>query len=329
MRARRWAFVVGSAFVAASCDVGQSPNTGLGEPIVVQGGQFISGDLPGSPPLAEDAKAPTEADGGFEPLSVLTVLTVSQNVLAGMIGKSIHGDVSGDTQAVGIRFPDMGSGYWVVPVGSPDTQMPGALGYSISAGFNRDDAPGTHTLRLVAIGPDANAGTQVDTPVCVDSPIPDNGHACTPSIAPPAAVFTLTWDTNFDLDMHVVGPGGTVYDTKTRIAAPLDAGVTKIPPDEPFIDRDSMQNCVPDGLHQEDLIFPDTPPRGSYFLFVDPYSACGQNAVHFTFTVYQSVGKCPGCNLQVTGKPVSGELLASQATGGTSPPTFVLELPLQ
>jgi hypothetical protein len=329
MRARGWVVAVCAAFVAASCDVGQSPITGLGEPIVVQGGQFIAGDLPGSPPLAEDAKAPMEADGGFEPLSVLTALTVSQNVLPGEIGKLIKGDVSGDTQAVGVRLVDMGSGYWVVPASSPDTQTPGALGYTILAGFNINDAPGLHAARLVAIGPTGSAGTQLDVPLCLDSPIPDNGHACTPSIAPPAAVFTLKWDTDFDLDMHVVGPGGVVYDSKTRIAEPLEAGVNKIPSDEPFIDRDSMRNCVVDGLLQEDLIFPVTPPRGSYFLFVDPYSACGQNAVHFTFTVYQSVGKCPSCNLQVTGKPVSGELLASQATGGTSPPTFVLELPLQ
>ncbi|HTB76969.1 MAG TPA: hypothetical protein VK762_27180 [Polyangiaceae bacterium] len=324
---RGWAAVASSVFVLASCDDGQSPITGLGEPIVVQGGQFISGDLPGSPPTS-GGNTRTTADGGLEPLSVLSALTVSQIVVPGMLGKSIHGDVSGDTQAVGIRFPDMGSGYWVVPAGAPDTQTPGALGYSFSAGFNADDPPGNHTLRLVAIGPTGNAGTQFGIPVCLESSIPDNGHACNPSIAPPAAVFTLTWDTNFDLDMHVVGPAGAVYDTKMRVPEPLEAGVTKIPPDEPFIDRDSMQNCVPDGLRQEDLVFPDTPPEGNYFLFVDPFSACGQNAVHFTFTVYQSVGKCPSCNLQVTAKQ-SGELLASQATGGTSPPTFVLKLPVQ
>jgi hypothetical protein len=325
--ARVGAVLASLAVVVASCTVGQSPIKGLDEPIVVQGGQFIEGDLPGSPPVDGGGSSPFAADGGIVPLSVLTALTVSQNVLPGMTGKSIHGDVSGDTQAVGIRFPDMGSGYWVVPAGNPDTQTPGALGYSFSAGFNIDDTPGEHKLRIVAIGPDGNAGRQLPVKLCLDSRIPDNGHACNPSVAPPAEVFSLTWDTGFDLDMHVVLPAGAVYDTKMRVGEPLEAGVTMIPPDQPYIDRDSMQNCVPDGLRQEDLIFPDPLARGNYFLFVDPFSPCGQNAVHFTFTVYQSVGKCPACSLQVKARQ-SGELLASQATGGTSPPTFVLELPV-
>ena len=328
MNARAWVAPATTVLVAVSCDVGQSPLTGVAEPITVQGGQFISGDLPGSPPLADGQKAPTGPDGGFAPLSLLSAKVLSPIVVAGLAGKSIGGDVSDDTQAVGIRFPDLGSGYWVVPVGSPDSQTPGALTYGITAGFNLDDPPGPQTLRLVAIGPSGNAGTQFPLAVCLDSRIPDNGHACTPSIAPPSAVFSLAWDTNFDLDMHVVTPTGTTFDTKMRVGEPLEAGATKIPPDQPYIDRDSLANCVADGLRQEDLVFPRPLTKGSYFIFVDPYAACGQNAVHFTFTIYESVGKCPACNLQVKTK-VGGELLASQATDGMSPPTFVLEFPVQ
>jgi hypothetical protein len=328
---RAWAALATTAapLVVAGCDVGQSPVTGLDEPIVVQGGQFISGDLPGTPPPPPDAAAPAvAADAGFPPLSVLSVNVVSQNIVAGMAGKSLKGDVSDDSAAVGVRLVDMGTGYWVVPAGSPDSQTPGAFTFSMSAGFNIDDVPGLHTLRFAAIGPSGNAGTQFDLGVCIDSRIPDNGHACTPDIAPPAAVFTLAWDTNFDLDMHVVAPGGVVYDTKARVGAPLDASANGIPAGQPFIDRDSLRNCVPDGLRQEDLIFPDVLPKGTYFIFVDPFAACGQNAVHFTYNIYQSIGKCPACNLEATAK-FSGELLASEATGGLSPPTFVGQILVQ
>jgi hypothetical protein len=302
VRARVWAALAAAAapVVSLGCDVGQSPVTGLSEPIVVSGGQFISGDLPGTPPLAEDAQAPVSVDGGA------------------------------DTAAIGVRLADLGTGYWIVPAGSPDTQTPGALTFGMSTGFNIGDAPGNYALRFVAIGGSGNAGRQFELqpPLCIDSRIPDNGHACTPEIAPPAAVFTLEWDTNFDLDMHVVVPGGEAFDTKMRVGEPIEAGLKSIPAGQPFIDRDSMRNCVPDGLRQEDLIFPEPLTKGSYFIFVDPYAACGQNAVHFTYTIYQSTGKCPACNLEAKAK-YSGELLASQVTGGTSPPTFVAELPVE
>jgi hypothetical protein len=332
VRARVWAALAAAAapVVSLGCDVGQSPVTGLSEPIVVSGGQFISGDLPGTPPLAEDAQAPVSVDGGSPPLSVLFVKDVGPNVLPGMAGKSFSGDVSADTAAIGVRLADLGTGYWIVPAGSPDTQTPGALTFGMSTGFNIGDAPGNYALRFVAIGGSGNAGRQFELqpPLCIDSRIPDNGHACTPEIAPPAAVFTLEWDTNFDLDMHVVVPGGEAFDTKMRVGEPIEAGLKSIPAGQPFIDRDSMRNCVPDGLRQEDLIFPEPLTKGSYFIFVDPYAACGQNAVHFTYTIYQSTGKCPACNLEAKAK-YSGELLASQVTGGTSPPTFVAELPVE
>ena len=217
-----------------------------------------------------------------------------------------------------------------MPAGAPDTQTPGALTFGMIAGFNIERCAGQHALRFVAIGGSGNAGTQFELqPVCIDSRIPDNGHACTPSIAPPAAVFTLAWDTNFDLDMHVVVPGGDVFDTKMRVGEPLEAGAQEHPR-RPALHRSRLdaqlraRRPAPGRSHLPRR----APRRARYFIFVDPFAACGQNAVHFTFTVYQSSGKCPACNLQANAK-YSGELLASQVTGGTSPPTFVAEIPVQ
>ena len=123
--------------------------------------------------------------------------------------------------------------------------------------------------------------------------------------------------------MHVVTPGGTAYDSNMRVGQPLDAGVENIPAGHPLHrPRLARRAASRTAGAKEDLVFPDVLPKGTYLIFVDPFAACGRDAVHFTYTVYQSIGKCPACNLQATAK-FSGELLASQATGGVTPPTFV------
>ena len=57
-----------------ACDVGQSPDRGLDEPIVVQGGQLISGDLPRRPHRRRKTRRQSVAGmPAFPPLSVLSV----------------------------------------------------------------------------------------------------------------------------------------------------------------------------------------------------------------------------------------------------------------
>jgi hypothetical protein len=313
---------------AAGCDVGQGPETGIGEPIQVSNGQFIPGDLPGSPPSPGDA-GPASLDAGVAPLSVLALTFASAQIVAGVSGKSFGGDVSDDAVAVGVRIVGEGTGYWVVPAGVPDLQIANAYTFSMSTAFDPNDPPGLHDLRFVALGPSGAGGTESDLQVCFDWRIPDNGHACDPSVAPPKAVFSLQWDTNFDLDLHVVTPSGLDYNPKNPLGEPLEAGVRSIPSNLPFIDRDALRSCVAGGLLQEDLVFPDALPSGIYHVYVDPFAACGQNAVHFTFMLYESSGTCPDCNLHVVGTPRSGELLASQVTGGSAPALFVQDVDVE
>jgi hypothetical protein len=313
--------VLGIMSVALACSQGQPANVGVTEPMQVSGGQFISGDLPGAPPL--DGGATEEEGGASSDLGPLTVAEVdfnNANVVPGASGKSFSGRVTPDAVAVGVRLAGLGSGYWVVPVGGRDGQVPTTTDFSLNASFDIDDPPGPRALRIVAIDANGNGGTQVDTPLCLEWRVPDNLHECIPSNPVPAVVFSLQWDTNFDVDLHVITPDGTDVNPKTNpLAVPVDAG--EPPTSDPKIDRDSLGQCVPDGRRQEDLVFPDYPATGPYDIYADPFAACGQTAVRFVLTIYEAGSDG---NLHATFTQ-AGELLANDQTGGGSSGLFITE----
>jgi hypothetical protein len=304
--------------VTPACGSGVHANSGVSEPMLVSGAQFIAGDLPGIAPVDGGEGAP---EGGPElPLSVVQVGFQNVNVVPGASGKAFTGLVTTDAVAIGVRLADMGSGYWVLPVGARDALVPNTADFSFNASFGIGDSPGLHPLRVAAIGYDGSGGEQLDTIVCIENRVPDNGHACDPAQVVPAVVISLRWDTNFDVDLHVIAPDGTDVNPKTNpLAVPVDAGLP--PASDPRIDRDSLGQCVPDGRRQEDLVFPDYPATGPYDIYADPFASCGQAAVRFEMTIYeaQSDGSLQATYTQ------AGELLANDTTGGGATGLFVAE----
>jgi len=320
--------------VGSACG-GQSANDGLTQPIQISGGQFISGPLPGMPPpdAGQSSSGDAGADSGggdsgaptLAPLSVTLATFTDAFLVAGIAGTGVSGLVTSDAVAVGVALENQGTGYWVIPTKGQDVTSPGQSDFGFSASFNRADTPGNTAIRVVAISASGTAGAQVNAPICIESRVPDNGHACESLRPVPRAVFTLQWDTAFDLDLTVITPSGRNVNPKSAVttASLPESGPFEYPvePNESVglfdplagvIDRDSMGECVVDGWHEEDLVFQDFPATGTYLIYADPFEACGQESVRFNMTIW-----LPGSdgNLHASFTQ-SGELLASQVTGG-------------
>jgi hypothetical protein len=244
------------------------------------------------------------------------------------------GYVTPDAASIAVRFTDLGTGYWITPVGAIDSTMQFDRTFSFKANFSPSVPGGQRLLEFAAINAAGEAGPASSVQVCFAPSVPDytttqaKSHTCRPDEPLPPLVISMSWDANFDVDLTVVLPDGNTLNPKQPNAevvdledAGEDAGAA------PFFDRDSLRNCVPDGYRQEDLIFPSTPESGSYLIYANPFAACGQPATTFTATVYKAEGVCPTCGQVVVfhqaGQLLGDVSLGNGTTAGTSRGLYV------
>jgi hypothetical protein len=311
---------------------GESLTAGFTEPLRVRYGgtrnaQFFSGDLPGSKPLTSD-----EVLSGVQPSLPSTTLTTAHGIVVQAdSGFVLSGITSKEAVAVGIRFADLGTGYWVLPVTSQDPALPGTFTWSATADFGTGIEPGRHILRVVAIDSAGHAGTQAETSLCVASAVPDNLSACSPAATPPSTVLSMVWDTPADLDLRVITPQGKIVDAKhPSTALAVDGQVDVTAKGTGIFDRDSVRGCVRDGYQRENLVWQDAPLLGTYFVYASLYDACGQSSVRFSVSINR-----PGPELDGGTQPLvstfelTGELLAADADSGAKLGLFVTEFTVQ
>jgi hypothetical protein len=333
MSARVFAAALGLLGAVPLSGCSSQPQTaGLSEPVRVrygltQNAQFRAGNLPGSAPLTSQ-----EALSGVLPSAPSLSLNVAGSVVREAdTGFNLGGVTSGEAVAVGIRFLDLGTGYWLLPVAGRDPTIPGIYTWAATADFGGDIPAGFHQLAAVAIDALGHGGTQAESDLCVASEIPDNLSACSPGVAPPATVVSLAWDAPVDLDLRVVTPSGKIVDPKHPSTA--DAVNGKVDPTATgtgIIDTDAELNCVPTGHRRENLVWQQTPALGRYFVYANLYDACAQPAVRFTLTLNRPEPAADGGAPRLTTTfERSGELLAADANAGAALGLFVTEFVVQ
>jgi hypothetical protein len=162
--------------------------------------------------------------------------------------------------------------------GVPDFSAPTLPTFRGLVSFATTLAPGQYTFQARAIDASGTFGppaTQILT-----------AEAAVPSAPAPQGqlVVTLTWDTESDLDLHVVDPlGDELYHGDPSSAPPRSASPMPVADGGSYgyLDFDSNAACVIDGLRREDVVWLGPPPTGSYLVRIDTPSLCGQPIANY------------------------------------------------
>lgn len=288
---------------------GEPVSSGLEEPIRVLGGQFRQGALPGHSPLTVD-----EIKAGKQPKKPYsTPVDVAGSILSeNEIGFSVGGRASTDSYSVALQLKDAGSGYWVLPVGSPDPANGGELSWRTSLDLGPVE-PGMHDLMIAAIDGQGRSGTQRAFEFCVRSEIEDNLNACVPTREPPGLVVSLGWNNKADLDLLVLDEAGNRISANSVQSA--DAG---------RLERDANANCRSEGTPRENVVWDKKPKAGLYYIYVNLSDPCSESSAAFTVSTHVSKSAGGGEFKQVETYNTAGELLATQASNAGLG-TFVTE----
>lgn len=297
-----------AALVALGACGGERAPTAYAEPIKVRTAVFKPGPLPGTL-AASDAGAV----GG--PRVTLVELT-SGLARAGQAGKTLGGRTSPDAAAIAVAFDGAGSGYWLQPTGFPDPTRRGELSFNMQIDFAPDAPTGNQHLTFAAIDVNGVAGQQVQSELCIAGLVPDNLNACAPTLPPPGAVISLSWDGAADLDLEVTTPDGRVVDRRHPSTAGKGASVAAVA-DGGVLDNDAQGGCRPQGPQRENLVWQTAPPAGPYQLRVNLFDACGAASAAFQVTLYTAEPTGPDTSQLVERDRKGGILLSRQANAGT------------
>ncbi|HEY2030567.1 MAG TPA: hypothetical protein VGH20_15315 [Myxococcales bacterium] len=227
--------------LASACG-GGTDESGLSAWLRIQGAQFVAGPLPS--PAAGPA--------------VLSASINRPDIAPGLQDRALA--IVSDPSASGILIGIQGdAGYWVLPAGPPDVQQSNQLKNQVPLAFSPLLPSGQFQLLVEAV----SASGAVGPPAAITL------HTQDDTVAPAGLAFTLSWDTEADLDLHVVDPSGQeIYWN----AIALEGGV---------LDFDSNQSCIIDGRRRERISWASAPPSGQYQVRVDTPSLCAAPTAHW------------------------------------------------
>jgi hypothetical protein len=271
---RRAAVVFAALAVLAACEGGASSDRGLSATMRVKGAQFVPGAMPAGDPNGPRVASLLLPNNDIHP-------SFADDPLTGAL------DSSATAAAIGI---DGDAGYWIIEAGAPSVATPNNPSFSALLAFASDLAPHPYTLVVRAVDEKGTFGAPFLQTLTAK-----------PIAAPTGAVVvTLGWDTEADLDLHVLDPlGNEIFHGRPSSAPQLpfggDAGTSN-----GFLDFDSNAACVIDGRRQEDVIWPNDAPSGHYTVLVDTTSMCGAPIAHWTArATVHGVARTPAAGVSV------------------------------
>ncbi len=244
------------ALPASGCS-GVPADPGADAYLRLPGAQFYRGPMP-----------PGSASGP----AVAQLSLLDDNIWPGRV-EGISGALGPTATAAAIGLQG-DRGYWIVPAGVPNVETPADPSFSGTGVFAPGIVVGKYTLVVRAVDASGNFGLPSKQILVAET---------SPTAPPPtgALVVTLTWDTESNLDLHVIDPlGNEIFwgnqSSTPSMTGPVEGGSYG------YVDDDSNANCVIDGLLREDAIWPNPPPPGTYTVRVDTASLCGQPIAHWT-----------------------------------------------
>jgi hypothetical protein len=242
----------------AACG-GASADPGTSALMFIEGAQFVPGAMP------NDSGGP----------KITSIDLARTTIVPGVLGSALRGTMEETATGVAIGM-EGDAGYWTVPAGAPAFETPGLYTFSVSLAFALRLQPGELSVDARAVSKDGRFGAKSSVMVA----------AVTSSVSKDPLVISLRWDTESDLDLHVVDPNGVEIWARNISSAPRPP--VGAPPDPNaqamagMLDFDSNAMCVIDGRRVENVIYRGTPPPGHYLVRVDTFSLCGQPAAHWS-----------------------------------------------
>jgi hypothetical protein len=268
----------------AACSTAATDDPGNDAYLRIPGAQFHRGALP-----AGSATAP----------GVASIVVLNSILRPGEIDYPIAGALgAGATAAaIGLRGD---VGYWTLVAGLPAVATPDDPSYSATATFSRGLVPGTYALVVQAVDGSGVFGAPGVQALTVQST----------SVAPSGAfVISLSWDTESDLDLHVVDASGVEIDHDQMSDKPPPFALQPDAGSYGYLDWDSNANCVIDGRREEDVTWPTAPPSGHYVVRVDAASLCAQPIARWTVRATLNgadVGEAQGISLDADTREAHG-----------------------
>jgi hypothetical protein len=249
------------ACLVGGCADGVSADPGLRDVLRVPNAQYVPGPMP--------------ADTSGPPV---TSVGASASIVRAGRSTSMTGLVPRPTQAVALGVTG-DAGYWIITPGAADLMLPDQLTFTTRIAVASTAQPGDLPIVVRAVSPDGKFGPPSTVMLMsATSAVPDG-----------QLVISLAWDSQSDLDLHVVEPDGVeIWSRNLNSYQPPPPG--QLPDPNAWkaggiLDFDSNSQCVLDGRRLEDVVWTETPPSGHYIVRVDTFSLCAEVGASWTVAV--------------------------------------------